>query len=268
METRANYVVIGLLTLITIVGAFGFVYWLQHSGGSGDRTFYRVVFDGPAQGLRTGAPVLFNGIRVGEVTDLRLNPKNPRQVFATVSVALTTPVRTDTQASLNYAGLTGIASLSLKGGAVDAPVLVAKEGEPAPVIAVDQEAAQDITESAREVLQKINSVVIENQESVRAAIKNIDAFTAVLARNSERFDHILAGLDNLLGGTDGKTGEISEAVKAFQILAENLDKRTAELTTDGRRTLGVLERAVRNFDRNPQRLIFGNPNAPAAPNSR
>jgi phospholipid/cholesterol/gamma-HCH transport system substrate-binding protein len=266
METRANYVVIGLLTLVTIMGAFGFVYWLQHSGGSGERTFYRVVFDGPAQGLRTGAGVLFNGIRVGEVTELRLNPNNPRQVMAKVSVSKTTPVRTDTQAALNYAGLTGIASLSLKGGAADAPVLVAKEGEAEPVIAVDPEAAQDITESARDVLQKINAVVIENQESVRAAIKNIDAFTAVLARNSERFDHILGGLDNLVGGSDGKPSELNEAVKAFHTLAENLDKRTAELTVDGKRALGVIERAVRNLDKNPQRLIFGNPAGSTTPN--
>jgi phospholipid/cholesterol/gamma-HCH transport system substrate-binding protein len=268
METKANYVVIGLLTLVTIMGGFGFVFWLQHSGGVGDRTFYRVVFDGPAQGLRTGAAVLFNGIRVGEVTDLRLNPQNPRRVQATISVAVATPVRTDTQASLNYAGLTGIASLSLKGGAPNAPALVAKDGETAPVIAVDPEAAQDIAESARDVLQKINTVVIENQESIRAAVKNIDAFTAVLAKNSERFDHILAGLDGLVAGTDGKPGEISEAVKSFQTLAENLDKRTAELTADGRRTLSTLERAVRNFDRNPQRLIFGNPSAPAPPGNR
>jgi len=267
METRANYVVIGLLTLVTIVGAFGFVYWLQHSGGTGDRTFYRVVFDGPAQGLRTGAAVLFNGIRVGEVTDLRLNPQNPRQVTSTISIAISTPVRTDTQASLNYQGLTGIAALSLKGGAPDASLMIVKDGEVAPVIAVDFEEEQDITETARDVLQKINSVVIENQESVRAAIKNIDAFTSVLARNSERFDHILAGIDNLVGGADGK-GEIPEAVRAFQTLAENLDKRTAELTTDGRRTLSTLERAVRNFDRNPQRLIFGNPSAPATLNTR
>jgi phospholipid/cholesterol/gamma-HCH transport system substrate-binding protein len=227
-----------------------------------------VVFDGPAQGLRTGAAVLFNGIRVGEVTDLRLNSQNPRQVTSTISVAVSTPVRSDTRASLNYQGLTGIAALSLKGGASDAPELVVKEGETAPVIGVDPEAAQDITETARDVLQKINTVVNENQESLRAAIKNIDAFTSVLARNSERFDHILAGIDNLVGGTDGKSGEFQEAVKAFHQLADNLDKRTAELTTDGRRALSTLERAIRNFDRNPQRLIFGNPSTPANPNSR
>ena len=265
METRANYVIIGLLTLTTITGAFGFVYWFQHSGGVGERAFFRVVFDGAAQGLRTGGAVLFNGIRVGEITDLRLNPKNPRQVLATISIAVTTPVRADTQASLSYQGLTGIAALSLKGGAADAAALVAPPNEAVPVIAVDPEAAQDITEAVRDVLQKVNTVVIENRDSVRAAIKNIDDFTSVLARNSERFDHILSGLDSLIAGTDGKPSEISEAVKAFHALAENLDKRTAELTIDGRRALGVIERAVRNLDKNPQRLIFGNPGGPANP---
>jgi phospholipid/cholesterol/gamma-HCH transport system substrate-binding protein len=262
VETKANYVVIGVFTLIAILGAFGFVYWFQHTAGVGERTIYSVVFDGPAQGLRTGGAVLFNGIRVGEVTDLRLNPKNPRQVLSTISVASSTPVRADTQASLSYQGLTGIAALSLKGGAPTATALVAKLGEPPPVIAVDPDAAQDITETAREVLRRVDNVVTENQESLRAAIKSIDAFTAVLARNSERFERIIEGIDNLTGGPDGK-GEIQEAVRAFHQLADNLDKRTADLTADGRRTLGVLERAIRNFDRNPQRLIFGNPSTPS-----
>jgi phospholipid/cholesterol/gamma-HCH transport system substrate-binding protein len=259
VETRANYVVIGLLTLVAIVGAFGFVYWFQHSGGVGEQAFYRVVFEGSAQGLRTGAPVLFNGIRVGEVTDLRLDPRNPRQVAATISVSVTTPVRTDTKAGLNFQGLTGIASLALRGGDPNASVLVPPAGEKTPQIATDPEASQDITEAAREVLRKVESVVTENQESLRAAIKNIDSFTAVLARNSDRFDHILGGFDQLVGGTEAKPSELQEAVRAFRTLAENLDKRTAELTADGRRALGSLDRAVKTFERNPQRLIFGNP---------
>lgn len=262
METKANYVVIGVLTLIAIVGAFGFVYWFQHTGGTGQRTFYRVAFAGPAMGLRTGGQVLFNGIRVGEVTDLRLNAENPQQVTATISVAVDTPVRSDTTASLSFQGLTGIASLSLKGGAPDAKPLAVPEGERLPLIRVDEGATQDITETAREVLRHVDTVVTENQQSLRTAIKNIDAFTATLARNSDRFDRIMAGIDNLTGGPDGK-GELPEAVKSFHNLADNLDKRTAEITTDVRRAITTLERTIRNFDRNPQRLIFGNPNAPA-----
>ena len=37
METRANYVLIGLFTLAVIVGAFGFVYWFNTIGGAGER---------------------------------------------------------------------------------------------------------------------------------------------------------------------------------------------------------------------------------------
>ena len=77
METKANYVLIGLFTLAVMVGAFGFIFWLHHAAGTGDRVAYRVIFDGSVSGLRTGGPVLFNGIRVGEVTRLQLDPQRP-----------------------------------------------------------------------------------------------------------------------------------------------------------------------------------------------
>jgi phospholipid/cholesterol/gamma-HCH transport system substrate-binding protein len=61
METKANYIVTGVFTLAVIVGAFGFIYWFQNSGGGAERTVYRVVFAGSVSGLRTGASVLFDG---------------------------------------------------------------------------------------------------------------------------------------------------------------------------------------------------------------
>ena len=76
----------------------------------------------------------------------------------------------------------------------------------------------------------------------------------------------MAGVDTMVGGPDGK-GEIPEAVRAIKNAAENLDKKVDGLVTDGRRTLNVIERAVRNFDENPTRLIFGGgrpANPPAA----
>src|SRR5450755_1133233 len=115
METKANYTLIGLFTLAVVVGLFAFVYWFQNIGGTGERAFYRVQFDGSVSGLRTGASVLFNGIKVGEVTDLKLNPQDPRQVAALIAVDKNAPVRTDTKVGLDFQGLTGIASISLKG---------------------------------------------------------------------------------------------------------------------------------------------------------
>jgi phospholipid/cholesterol/gamma-HCH transport system substrate-binding protein len=135
METRANYVVIGLFTLAVIAGAFGFVYWFSRAGDGSERATYRVVFDGAVAGLRTGGWVLFNGIKVGEVSDLKLNPQNPRQVVATILIDKFVPVRTDTRVGLDFQGLTGIASIAIKGGEADATPLVGENGQPPTLVA-------------------------------------------------------------------------------------------------------------------------------------
>src|SRR5438477_1195995 len=123
METRAPFVIVGAFVLAAIVAVFGFVYWLHNSGGLGPRVTYHVQFDGAVPGLLVGAAVLFNGIRVGEVTDLGLAPDNPRRVDATISVASNTPVRADTKVGLEFQGLTGVPVVALEGG-----VLLANSG--------------------------------------------------------------------------------------------------------------------------------------------
>src|SRR3954470_25000260 len=123
METRAPFVIVGAFVLAAIIGVFGFVYWLHNSGGLGPRTTYHVQFDGSVPGLLVGAAVLFNGIHVGEVADLGLAPDNPRRVNATISVAATTPVRSDTKVGLEFQGLTGVPVIALEGG-----VLLANSG--------------------------------------------------------------------------------------------------------------------------------------------
>jgi len=113
-----------------VLGVFGFVYWFQNIGGAGERAYYSVVFDGSVSGLRTGATVLFNGIRVGEVTSLKLNPKHPKQVVAVIAIEKKVAVRRDTEVGLEFQGLTGIASVSLKGGTPAAPVLEGSKDNP------------------------------------------------------------------------------------------------------------------------------------------
>lgn len=272
METRANYILIGAFTLAVIVGVFGFIYWFQNIGGTGERAFYRVVFDGSVSGLRTGASVLFNGIRVGEVTGLALDSKRPKQVIARISVDKGVAIRPDTEISLEFQGLTGISALSLKGGDPNKPPLVgaATIKDDGPLLVAPPGATQDVTQAARDALRKVQEFIEDNQKVFKSTLANIDAFSAALARNSERVDHIAAGLENLTGGADGKGGDINEAARSIRTLAENLDKRTAELTVgilklvnSGTRTLSTIDKAARNFDANPSRIIFGGP-PPAA----
>ena len=132
METRAPFVVVGAFVLAAIAAVFGFVYWLQNTGGLGPRTTYHVQFEGSVPGLLVGAAVLFNGIRVGEVTDLGLAPGNPRGVNATISVASTTPVRADTKVGLEFQGLTGVPVIALEGGMLVAKAARCRRSSPSP----------------------------------------------------------------------------------------------------------------------------------------
>jgi phospholipid/cholesterol/gamma-HCH transport system substrate-binding protein len=278
METRANYVLIGLFTLAVIVGAFGFIYWFNTIGGAGERATYRIVFDGSVSGLRTGASVLFNGIRVGEVTELKLDPAQPRAVVAMVALEKTVAVRADTAVSLEYQGVTGTASIALRGGSDSSPLA---PGNP-PTLKVDAAGAQDVTQAAREAMRRIDQLVADNETVLKGALKNIEAFSQTLATNSQRIDHILAGAEGLLGGGADQPGDIAQAARAIKMAAENLDARTAEistgltrfsnnglrewerLATDGRRTLAEVDKMVKGIDRNPSRLLFGGSSAATA----
>ena len=275
METRANFVLIGSFTLAVIAAAFGFVLWFQSLHTTKLRSPLLVIFEGPAAGLRNGASVNFNGIRVGEVVSVKLD--NPRRVVARAMVENSAPVRKDTLVGLEFQGLTGVAAISLKGGDENAPpVSLGDDG--IPVLTADPNGLQDVTEAIRGTLQNINRVVADNQEAVKNSLHNLETFTASLARNAQKIDdvmlkvdgvmgkadNLMLGLNRLAGGKDG--GELFLTVQSIRELAEDFDKRSGALMADGRRTLGDISRAVNNLDRNPTRLLFGagNSNSPAA----
>jgi phospholipid/cholesterol/gamma-HCH transport system substrate-binding protein len=273
METRANYVLIGLFTLAVIASAFGFVLWFQSLHTAKARSPLRIVFEGPAAGLRNGGNVNFNGIRVGEVVSVKLD--NPRRVVALAMVENNAPIRKDTLVGLEFQGLTGVAAISLKGGEEAAPP-VSLDEDGIPVLTADPNRLQDVTEAIRGTLQNINKVVADNQEAVRNSLKNLEVFTSSLSRNAERIDGIMSrvdgvmgkadnlmlGLNTLAGGKEG--GELFLTVKSIRELAEDFDKRSGALMSDGRKTLGDISRAVNNFDRNPTRVLFGASNSAPA----
>ena len=119
METRARYILMGLFVLLITVGGFGFVYWLHNTSSVGEKAVYHVIFQGSVSGLRTGSAVSFNGVRVGEITEID-RPAAAEPVFALISVERKTPVRADTQVDVEVPGLMGSPSIVLKGGASDA----------------------------------------------------------------------------------------------------------------------------------------------------
>ena len=199
MEIRAPYVLIGAFVLAVIAAAFGFVYWLHNVGSLTERTTYRIHFENTVSGLLTGAAVLFNGIRVGEVTALELDPGNPNRVTATIAVAANTPVRADTKVGLDFQGLTGVPVVSLQGGSKP----LSKDTNPGqpPTLSADPLAGQSMTTAARDALRRLDLILADNAEPLRTTIANLNTFSAALARNSDKLDGIIGGLDRLTGGS-------------------------------------------------------------------
>ena len=196
MEIRARYVLIGLFTLAVIVGAFGFVYWLNTSGGLGERVTYRVRFQSSVAGLFLGSDVLFNGMRVGEVTDLRISTESPSDVIATIEVVAEMPVSSDTRVGLQYSGLTGTASIALQGGTAGAPP-VERNADGPPLLTADPASVQDWTQAAREAFGQVNGLLSANSEAIKDTIANIQNFSGALGRNADRVDSIVAGLERM-----------------------------------------------------------------------
>ena len=302
METRANYLIVGLFTLAVIASGFGFVWWFSQPAQRAQGSAIEVAYDGAVSGLRAGSSVLFNGIWVGEVRSLRLDPADPRRVIAVATVQASTPIRADTKAGLEYQGLTGIASISLTGGQPDAPPPPTGPNG-LPRIVAQSSSLQDVMSvvrtvggQAEDVLKRIERVLADNQADVRTAVSNIARFSEALGRNSEAIDgfvkdassaaksiaSVSAKIEQLVGGEDGKgaVAEITGAARAVRELAENLDKRTAEITTgvtrftnqglrefeamatDGRRTINDFDRTLRKFERSPREFIFGGSGVP------
>lgn len=288
MEDRAKFALIGLFTFAVVAAAFVFIYWMHNAGTSKETRPYLVVFEGSVSGLRVGGPVLFNGIRVGEVTEMRLTDK-PSEVAAVISITPSTPVRSDTTVTLEYAGLTGIASVSLKGATASSPALPPPKNGGLPTLRAGSTAG-DMGTAVRETLAKADAIILENQESLRNAIKNLEIFTEALARNGNKIDELIQNGATAMGSINELAVSLKEDTsrvadnldklttnldKQTTMLAENLDKRTAEITegvlkvtdstnkqinlvgTDLRRSISNIDRAVSDLAKNPQRILFG-----------
>jgi phospholipid/cholesterol/gamma-HCH transport system substrate-binding protein len=208
MESHAHFKIVGAFVIAFIVCIFGFVYWVQNTGGLGAQATYRVQFNQPASGLTDGSSVLFNGVRVGGVVGLHLNPKEPSRLTATIAVDPATPIRADTVVDVTYQGLTGAPAILLKGGSPDAPPLTGQNGQP-PVLVAVEGAGVTLSDSARETLNRLDGILAENAKPLNKAIVGIGSFGDMLGRNSDRVEGILGGLEKLTGGGAAKKANVT-----------------------------------------------------------
>ena len=218
MEIRARYVQVGAFTLAVMIAGFTFVYWLNNAGAMRNRAIYSIRFESSVSGLLKGSSVLFNGIRVGEVTRLDLDPAYPRRVLATIAVDRATPVRADTFVTIDFQGLTGSPAIALVGGESKQQLAATKSG--IPLLIADAAAGQSMSAAARDVLRRLDGMLADNTKPLHTMITNLDTFAAALARNSDKLDGIVAGLERMTGGAKARAPIYDLAVPYASVVLE------------------------------------------------
>jgi phospholipid/cholesterol/gamma-HCH transport system substrate-binding protein len=263
METRANYVLIGVFTLATAAFLLLFGLWAAKYSSDRDWSYYDVVFDEAVTGLTEGGSVQYNGISVGSVEDLSLDPKDPRRVVARVKLRVETPVKTDTRAKLSFTGLTGTAFIQLTGGTPEAPALAGGNGDGngdrVPVIQTEASALQNIAETANRLVARLDRVLSdENIGNINRTLDNIEHATGAIAAQREDLGALIRNarvssekLATTLDTTNAAIADIDrELVDKLPALIAKLDSTLARLDTAAGSANAMLDEnrgAVRNF---------------------
>ncbi|MCO5148039.1 MAG: MCE family protein [Aquamicrobium sp.] len=239
METRANYVMVGIFTLVTVLAAFGFVYWTAGLGDRGEVSTLRFRIHGSASGLVRGSVVLFNGVKVGDVTRVYIDVSNPSVAIADAQVDRLTPVTRSTQADVGLAGLTGQANIEMRGGNPAEPNLldlaeaedtIAELTANPSAVANLLESAQSIFVRADAVLSQLEGFATDARGPLTETLRNAEKFTAALGDNAESIDEFLASVGTLSESLTAVSGRLDSTLTAAEDLINSVDREQVKAT--------------------------------------
>ncbi|GGU84070.1 hypothetical protein GCM10009504_45540 [Pseudomonas laurentiana] len=279
METRAHHVLIGLVTVLVVAGAMLFGLWLAKS--SVDDTFkdYEVVFNETVSGLSKGSAVQYSGIKVGDVINLRLDPKDPRRVLARIRLSADTPIKEDTQAKLALTGITGTSIIQLSGGTPQSPTLEGI-GHKLPVIVASPSPIARLMSNSNDLMSSINQLlhnanqlfseentarvsntlahlekttgsVAEQRDDIRLAIQQLAQVSKQASATLEQTSQLMRSANDLLSNQG--TQIVGNAQQAMQSLASSTTTLNAmlndnrEAINDGAQGLHELAPAIREL---------------------
>jgi phospholipid/cholesterol/gamma-HCH transport system substrate-binding protein len=277
METRAHHLLIGGfaigITLLTIL----FLFWIGRFEFNRQYQLYDLKFAGSVSGLSKAGDVLYNGIKVGEVTEIKIDEDNPTNVLVRIQVERTTPVKEDSYARLETLGLTGVAAIQIAGGGPKSNPLVAEEGQRFPVIPTRASVISEIVTSAPKLVERGNIVLEraaaflspENAQKFGDTVANLERLTANLSKASDKFDSIATNIDKIVAGDAkatladirGVSGDIravmNEARGPLRDFARHGLPELLLAISDARQMIASIDRAAQRLESSPSSLLFG-----------
>lgn len=266
METRANYVLIGTFTIVVVALLIGFALWAAKFASDSEWREYDVVFSEAVTGLGIGGTVQYNGITVGAVRKMVIDPLDPEKVLVRVRINASTPIKADTEAQLAIVGLTGISQIQLKSFKASSPDLIGTEKNPIPRIIAKESALSklfsstgDISTTASNLLLRLNKTFSdENIKNLSETLDNLEKISGTVA--DERQDLALlihdarsavAKLDSTLKSVDSMALKLDEGVvNELPALITKLDRALTQyeqLGDNANKLLVTNDDALNNF---------------------
>ena len=244
METRANHVLIGLFTILVTLLAVLFALWAANYASNRNWDKYEVFFTEAVTGLGNGGIVQYNGINVGEVRRLTLDPRDPRRVIARIRLQADTPVKIDTKAKLAFIGLTGVAQIQLSGGLPESPRLLPTPEHPIPIIATQPSALQNLSAAADDIVERIRTILSdENVARISGTLDDIHQISSTIAGQKQ---DIAALLKNLREVTVQLNTTLVKAQGSMDKIDNNVVDKLPEIMKKLDATLAQLEGASKN----------------------
>lgn len=256
METKANYLTVGIFVLLLFVAGLGFAIWLAESNWDKKFDHYLLVFDGSVTGLSNDSSVRYNGVRVGSVDSVQLNDSDPSKVDVVIRVEDGTPVRTDTVGSLAFQGLTGGRFVELTVGSRSADPPQRQSGDRYPRLktkasSIDQilEGAPDIMAAVSRVLSQAEKVFSDKNIGNVSMLLEEGAYAAGNVRDaSAEFADLARDLRTETGNLTQQANKTLLAVEAFAKTAEGTSKSVDPMVQDFRSTAQTVTAVAGRLD--------------------
>ena len=277
METRANYLLVGIFSLVVMASILGVILILSKTPDSERTEDYLISFTESVSGLSIGNPVRFNGIQVGQVKDIRISRTEPGTVRVRVSVRGGTPVRKNSKASLEMLGLTGAASIAISGGTATSELVVLEEDEvgtiesaASPLTAVIQEAPNTLV-LINETLSNVDKITgPEAQENIRVLLASLAEVSSTLAEEKEAIRSVIQESRETVRNLNTITASASKTMKKVERFVDGLGEDTGEniatvlpelriLIYESRMFVQNLGRMTKRIENDPRQFFFGTP---------
>ena len=252
METRAHYVAVGAFVVAIFVLAFVAVLTLGRVEFTQDLKRYYIFFRGSVSGLSKGSLVQYNGITVGRVVDVRVDPDDLEKIQVIVEIDTDlVKIKTDARAFIDTNLLSGVATIQIRGGTTQAKDLEPEPGHRYPVIAAGSSVIQRVTEVGPQLLDRLTIAVDnlndllneQNRNAVSDSLQNVRTITnafvapskevselvgnanAAVLEASKLLDHI----DQSYSDKGGLKDQASQALVDFDRLAKGLGDTNRQL---------------------------------------